>query len=469
MNNQNRTVSIELPMRLLFAILPLLCCMVWATDAADDWPQFRGPGGQGHADAADPPIRWSETENVAWKVAVAGRGWSSPVVLAGDVWVTTGVEQSATPEEHKERLGGHKYEDQLEVATSVSLRAVCIDRVSGRVRHDVELFHVERPDPIHRLNTYASPTPAIEPGRIWCDFGTNGTACLDTTDGQILWKRRLETDHQVGPGSSPVVYKSLLILTRDGCDRQYLTALDKRTGETVWRTDRPNFETDGEFKKAFSTPLFVEHSGRPQMIVPGARWVISYEPSTGKPLWRVDYVKGYSNIAQPVFGHGMVYVCTNGPGRQLWAIRVDGLGDVTDTHVAWIVRKQVPQRASPVLIGTDLYLVTDTGVISCLDALTGQSRWQARLEGNYSASPIYAGGRIYLFNEDAKTTIVAPDDELAVWGENSLSGRLTATPAVAGDAIFLRTESHLYRIEQRGFALDDAVEKRSSFSLLEAE
>ena len=299
------------------------------------------------------------------------------------------------------------------------------------------------------MNSYATPTPIVEPGRVYCDFGTYNTVCTNSDTGEILWKRRLPVEHQVGPGSSPVLFDDLLVLVRDGCDVQYVIALDKRTGKTIWKTDRPTIDLDNEFKKAFSTPLLVEHNGHRQMIVPGAKWVVSYDPATGKPIWRVNYVKGYSNIVRPVFGHGIVYVCTNGPGRQLWAIRVDGLGDITDTHVVWKVKRQMPNKASPLLVGNQIYAVTDNGIVTCLDALTGQILWTHRIGGNYAASPVYADGHIYVFSEEGKTSVFRPGKQHVALAENHIQGLLVASPAVAGKAIFLRTNTHLYRIEKR--------------------
>ena len=363
--------------------------------------------------------------------------------------MTTALETLATPEERKRRLAGNQYEATLELATSVSLRAICIHRQTGKLLHNVELSHVDAPEPIHTLNSYATPTPIVEPGRLYCDFGTYGTVCMNSATGAVLWNRRLPVEHQVGAASSPILCDNLLVLVRDGCDVQYVTALDKRTGETIWKTDRPPIDLDNEFKKAFSTPLLVEHIGRRQMIVPGAKWVVSYDPATGKPIWRVNYVKGYSNIVRPVFGHGMVYVCTNGPGRQLWAIRVDGLGDITDTHVIWKARRQIPNRVSPLLVGNEIYAVTDNGIVTCFDALTGQTRWSQRIGGNYAASPLHADGHIYVFSEEGKTSVFRSGKQPEMLAENHIQGRLVASPAVAGEAIFLRTDTHLYRIEKR--------------------
>ena len=436
-------------MQLRFLTILFLGCLVRPALTADDWPQFRGPTGQGLSNAENLPIAWSENQNVAWKTPIPGRGWSSPVVFRQNVWITTALETAASPEEKKQRLTGRKHEESLDVAKRVSFWTLCLDRSSGDVKHSTKLFEVEQPPPIHRLNGYASPTPVIESKHLWCDFGAFGTVCLDTATAKIVWQRKLPVDHEVGPGSSPIIQGDLLILTRDGCDRQYIAGLNKLTGQTVWKTDRPPIDMDDEFKKAFSTPLVCETSSGPQMIVPGARWVVSYDPSTGDPIWWAKYTKGYSIVPRPVFGNGVVYICTTSPGHQLWAIRTDGRGDVSDTHIEWTVKRQVPNKVSPLLVGADLYMVTDTGVATCLDTRTGKALWQKRLEGNFSASPLATPTHLYFFGEDGRTTVFDPADPAQPVSENRLPGQVVATPAVAGDTLLMRTETHLWAIRER--------------------
>ena len=433
-------------MRIRFLAIVLPGILVGPALAADDWPQFRGPTGQGLSSAEDLPVVWSENRNVAWKTPIPGRGWSSPVVSGQDVWVTTALETVAATEEKKQRLAGRKHEESLDVAKSVSFWALCIDRATGEVKRKVRLFQVDRPQPIHRINGYASPTPVIESGHLWCDFGASGTVCLGTATAKIVWKRELPVDHEVGPGSSPIIHGDLLIVTRDGCDRQYIAGLDKLTGQTVWKTDRPPIDLDDEFKKAFSTPLVCETASGVQMIVPGAQWVVSYDPSTGEPIWWANYTKGYSLVPRPVFGDGVVYICTTSPGHQLWAIRTDGRGDVTDSHVEWIVKRQAPNKVSPLLVGADLYMVTDTGVATCLDTRTGEARWQQRLEGNFSASPMATPTHLYFFGEDGRTTVIDRADPARTVSENRLPGQVVATPAAAGNTLFIRTDTHLWAI-----------------------
>jgi outer membrane protein assembly factor BamB len=308
----------------------------------------------------------------------------------------------------------------------------------------VDLFPWDKPDPVHWLNSYATPTPVVEPGRLYCDYGTFGTAAIDADTGKDLWKRRLPLDHQVGPGSSPIVVKDLLVLVRDGRDQQYVTALDKRTGETVWKSDRPRIDaTTGDFRKCFSTPLLVEVGGRTQMVVTGPQWIVSYEPETGKELWRVNDGNGFSAAPRPVYGNGMAYVSTGNTGGspQLWAIRVPGAGnddkatgDITATHVAWKLTAGIPMMPSPILVGTDLYVLSDNGFVSRVDALSGKVEKKQRAGGNHCASPVWAEGRLYCFRESL--------------AENPLDGAVFASPAFVGSAIYLRTDTHLYCIRE---------------------
>jgi len=431
---------------------PLLLAAIAFPDAApaEDWPQFRGPRGDGLSTAAGLPLEWSPTLNVRWKVRTPGLGRSSPVVLGDRVWMTTADETPASPEELALRMADLPEPGQLYVARRVSLRVLCLDRTSGKLLHDVELFRVENPDPIHRLNSYASPTPAAEPGRVYCDFGTYGTACIDAATGRVVWKTRLSADHVLGPGSSPVLVKDLVVLVRDGSDAQYVAALDKTTGKTAWRTDRPPVQTETSYeKKAYSTPLVIQAAGRTQIAVPGAQWVCSYDPADGSEVWRVRHGRGYSLAPSPVYGRGMVYVCTGYQVAELLAIRVDGRGDVTDTRVAWKAKGQVPLVSSPILVGDELYCASDSGIVSCFDAESGKLHWRERIGGNHLASPLAADGRLYFFNREGKTTVLKPGKHFVRLAENPLEGPLAATPAVAERAIYLRTDAHLYCIEKQ--------------------
>ena len=398
-----------------------------AKEAEGNWPQFRGPAGNGHCDATGLPLTWSETRNVTWKTPIHNRGWSSPVIWGNQIWMTTADKK------------GKK------------LFAVCVDRTTGKIVHDVKVFDVARPQRITPMNSYASPTPVIEAGRVYVHYGTYGTACLDTKTGRVLWARRdMKCDHHMGPGTSPIPWGKLLIVPVDGCDVQYVAALDRATGKTVWKTDRSvDYTKVSRYtRKAFCTPTVIESAGRRQLISPCSKAIIAYDPDTGKELWKVRH-SGWSMVPRPLFGHNLVYLVMDYDYPELWALRADGRGDVTGTHIAWKLKKPVPGKPSFLLIDDLLFLVSDKGTAACLEAKTGRIVWQQRIGGQYSASPLYADGRIYLFSERDGTTVIEPARKYKLLATNRLDGRVMASCAVAGKALFLRTETHLYRIEKQ--------------------
>ena len=426
------------------------------------WPQFRGPGGEGIVAQTGLPLEWSETKNIVWKVPVAGLGWSSAVIQGNQVWITTAVElpmppaaaaatpaapvpaapAAATPPKTEGDASPAPAPKPADVYPPISLRAICLDRESGKTIHDVEIFQIENPGRIHKKNSHASPTAVIDGDRIFLHFGKHGTACI-TTDGKIVWKmRELIYDHRHGPGGSPVVYGDLLLLSCDGTDVQFVVALDKATGAIRWKTSR-------EGRMAYTTPLLVEIDGVTQLISSGGDGVMGYEPATGKELWKCKY-DGYSLVPRPVVGHGMTYICTGYDNPGLVAVRLGGSGDVTATHLAWEIKKTyAPRNASPILVGGELYMASDNGIGTCVDAKTGETIWQERLGGNFSASLLLADGRIYMLDEDGRCLVIAPGKEYKLLAENLVEGRTLASLSVAGKSFFLRTDTHLYRIEQK--------------------
>ncbi len=415
-------------LRTLFSAVMIGLFFAWhSTSAAENWPEFRGPQGNGHAAEAQLPLTWSETENVSWKTPIHGKGWSSPVVWGSQIWMTT-----ATADGHK-------------------LSVICVDKQSGKILHDFVLFEVEKPGFCPEMNSYASCTPAIEEGRVYIHFGSYGTACLDTATARPIWVRQdLPCDHHRAPASSPIIYENLLILTFDGFDLQYLVALDKASGRTVWKKDR-NLEyriDNGDIKKAYSTPTVFEIGGRQQLISPSASATVAYDPRTGDELWRVNS-GGMNAAARPLYGHGLIYANTAAGGFKTFAVRPDGQGDITDSHVAWKFSRTSPTRPSQLLAGDFLYLVNDDGIAACLDAKTGEEQWTTRIGGKYSASPLYCQGRVYFFDEDGKTHVIQAGNEYKLLATNELDGGCMASAAVSNDALFLRTKSHLYRIEKQ--------------------
>jgi outer membrane protein assembly factor BamB len=398
------------------------------------WPEFRGPHGTGRADSRGLPLTWSETTNVRWKAPVHGRAWSSPVVLDNQVWVTTATEDGK------------------------QLFALALDQQTGKVVHDLKLFDVATPQYAHPFNTYASPTPAIEPGRVYVTFGSPGTAAIDTATGKVIWERRdFECNHYRGAGSSPVIFRDLVLLHFDGSDLQYVVALDKRTGKTVWKTDRSiDFkdlgpdgkpQAEGDLRKAFATPQIVDVHGAPVFISQGAKAAYAYDPFTGKELWRVEERTNHSASTRPVAGFGLVFLPTGFPKGELLAVRPDGRGDDTGTHVAWRLTRGVPNKPSVLLVDDLLYMTTDAGVASAVEAKTGEVVWTGRIGGTHSASPVFADGRVYFFSEDGKTTVVEAGRRFKVLAENQLGDGFMASPAIAGKAFILRSRTHLYRVE----------------------
>jgi outer membrane protein assembly factor BamB len=407
---------------LVLALLWILSPLAFAAE----WSQFRGPNGDGHSAATDLPLSWTETENVTWKVPVRGRGWSSPVVWKDQIWLTTAPEDGA------------------------QMSALCFDAKTGKTLHDLPMF--ERTIPVAGLprNTYATPTPVIEDGRVYIHFGTHGTACLDTKTGKKLWERLdLKCQHFRRPASSPILHDDILILIFDGFDVQYVIGLDKNSGKTLWKTDRNiTYGTDnGDWKKAFATAAVVELAGKTQIVCPSAAATIAYEPATGKEIWRIRH-GGMNAAARPISGHGLVFVSAPYGGANLLAMRPDGTGDITKSHIVWTYKKSVPKHGSQLLVDDLIYMVSDDGVASCLEAKTGKKVWIQRLGGKYSASPIYAGGRIYFFSEKGVCPVITTGRDYKLLATPTLKEGFMASPAVLDNAFIFRTIHHLYRVEK---------------------
>ena len=417
-----------------------------SADADESWWQFRGPSGEGRVISQDLVQVWSESQNIAWKTPIHDRGWSSPVISGEHIWLTTATRD------------GHR------------LYAVCIEKNSGKIVFDQHLFDVESPQKITDENTYATPTPVAYQGHVIVHFGTYGTACLKSDTGEILWKRRdLNCDHEVnaGPASSPTIIDNKLVVHVDGRDVQYIIALNPLTGETIWKTERSR-DFGGipvNQRKAFCMPFpFQTDEGLQQILSPGGRAIYSYDLH-GNELWRVEH-RGFSVAPRPVYGQGMAFSLIDRDNPELWAIRVNGKGNVTETHVAWKEFRSMPQRCSPIFLKGLLYLVNREGIASCLEAETGELVWRERLPGRYSASPIYLNDRIYFFNEDSEAHLIRPGRKFEKLGTNSLyPDRLLASPAVDGDSLIIRTEKYLYRV-QEGKTNPNPMKPRNSLSEL---
>lgn len=387
---------------------------------AEPWRQFRGDN-QGRASVESAPLKWTDdSENIAWKTPIKGLGWSSPVVADGRIWLTTATEDG------------------------LSFRLISLDLATGKQLTDLELFRREKPLRIHSKNSHASPTVVLVDDHVYAHFGTYGTACVKT-DGKIVWKTSIEYKHVHGPGGSPVVHDDLLLINCDGGDKQFVIALNRMTGEEAWRTDRP--ANKGK-KFAFSTPRIIPDERGALLVSPGAGGVSAYEPTTGKQVWRVDYPGGYSVVPQPVLGDGLLYVSSSFDRPVLYAIRTAAAtGNISDSHVAWTMPRGAPHTATPLLVGDELYVVSDGGVATCLDAKSGEVHWTQRLGGKFSASPLFAAGRIYMLNEEGVMKVLAPEKTYRELAENKLPGRTLATPAFVDNSMLIRNETHLYRIE----------------------
>lgn len=387
-----------------------------------DWPQFRGPTGQGIAPGRL-PTEWGPDKNVVWKTGIPGRGWSSPVVAAGKVFLTTAVPQEGSKDQ--------------------SLRALAIDAARGTILWDVEVFHQDAKAPrVHNKNSHASPTPVVSGDRLFVHFGHQGTACLDFA-GKILWQNRsLKYAPVHGNGGSPIILGSLLVFNADGSDRQSIVALDAKSGELRWQTDR-----SWKYVKGFSfdTPLAIEVAGRTQLVSAASGGVGGYDAETGKEIWHARY-DGYSLVPRPIYAKGLVILSSGYDSPKLFAISPDGNGDVSETHVAWSGLGKAPHNPSPLAVGDELYVVADKGFATCLDVRSGKVHWQERLDGDYSASPTFAAGKVYFTSEAGLTTVVDASTTFHRVAQNDIAERTFASFAADGEALLLRTEKHLYRI-----------------------
>ncbi|GAB4142559.1 MAG: PQQ-binding-like beta-propeller repeat protein [Planctomycetaceae bacterium] len=391
------------------------------------WNQFRGPNGDGKSTAKNIPAKIGENQHVTWKTKIHGKGWSSPVVWKNQIWM-----QTAT-------VDGHE------------LFAVCVDAKTGKIIHDIKVFDVEKPRFCHPTNSYASPTPYIEEGRIYVHFGAYGTACLDTNNGRILWTRRdFKSDDFRGPASSPIVHGNTLFVNFDGVDFQFVVALDKNTGKTIWKRDRTiNYGTDnGDRKKAYGTPALINVNGQMQLISPAAVETIAYNPKNGDELWRVRH-GGMNAAARPLYEHGLVYISAGSGNKQLIALKPNGKGDITTTNIVWSTGSSVPRRASQIIVGDLFFMINDKGVASCLDAKTGKPYWTKRLQGAYWASPVYVDGKIYCFSKEGRVPVFKASKTFELLADNKFDDGFNASPAFVDDAMILRTFTHLYRIEAK--------------------
>ena len=414
------------------------------TSRAGEWPEFRGPTGQGHADHEQIPLTWSASQNVTWKQPIPGLAWSSPVIHAGRIYLTTAIDATPAGADRKDNL-------------TIELGAICLDEKTGKTLWQKKLFTQQGDVEFHNKNSHASPTPIVHQEALYVHYGPHGTARL-TLAGEVVWTQTLPYLPTHGNGGSPALAGEVLVICCDGHDEQYAVGLETSTGRIRWKTDR---EIESRRGFSFGTPLVIEVNGQPQAICPASDAVYAYAPATGEEIWRVQYPNGYSVTPRPVYGNGLLYVCTGFERPSLFAIDPTGRGDLTETHVRWRTNKNVPHSASPLLVDKNLFFVADKGIARCVDALTGEDHWQERLGGNYSASPLYANGRVYFQDENGECIVVAASSTYQELARNQLveDERTFASYAVSDGALFIRSEHHLFRIEDEKTAAIPASSK----------
>jgi len=389
---------------------------------ADDWPEFRGPGAQGDAGAINLPVEFGPGKNLKWKIAVPGAGWSSPVITDGRIYLTTAIAKDA----------------------GLSLMALCFDADTGRMIWNRSLFSVIKAPHMHRKNSQASPTPIVNGRRLYIHFGHMGTACLDL-NGKVIWKNdTIKYPPVHGNGGTPVLVNGKLIFSCDGAKDPFVIALNAQTGKPLWRTPR---SANAKKKFSFCTPLVVKLGKETQVILPGSDMIGAYDHDNGKEIWRVAY-NGYSVVPRPVSGHGMVFFSSGFDRPTAMAVKLGGQGDVTASHLTWTIKKGAPHTPSMLIDGDELYMVSDGGIASCVDAKRGIIHWNERLGGGYSASPIIAGGRIYFINEAGIASVLALGKIFKLLGKNDLGERTLASPSVADRALFIRTAKHIWRFQR---------------------
>lgn len=427
--------------------LALLTNLVHAQPQA--WPQWRGADASGHAHSGNFPKHWALGKNILWKASLPGRGHSSAVHENGLIWITTAMETPASAEEREERLKDNGGLATVNVLSEVSLRALRIDPQSGEILLNLEIFRKKQPQWVHNLNSYASPSPLIEDGRVYLHFGAYGNACLDAQSGKLLWKNNqpeLWVMHENGPGSSPILWENLMIFHLDGSDRQSVVALFKDTGEIAWQTKRSGeMRENPQFQKSYSTPIIHTMNQKPVLVSCGADWVYGYNPRTGEELWKLKYgILGFSNVSRPIAGHDMFYLSTCFMKAEIHAYRYEGL----DTpELVWKMTKGAPKMPSPLLVGKQLYVMNDGGILTCVDARTGELHWRERIGGEFSSSPTFANGLLYFSDREGKTIVIKPGKELKVIAENQIDGTAhMASITPYQNSFLLRSEKGLYRI-----------------------
>ena len=407
------------------------------------WPDKNGPTLDGivpAAEAARVPLEWDEAsgKNIVWKTPLEDDGHSTPVIGGDRIWFT-----SATKDGKKQYVYG-------------------IDRATGKIVHHLLVFENPTPEELgNPLNNYAAPSPVLEADALYVHFGTYGTARIDPATAKVVWQRRdINVRHYRGPGSSPVIHGDLLILTFDGINEQFVTALDKKTGATVWKTNRTTDYGDldkdgqptreGDMRKAYHTPSVFEMGGNEVLVSVGSRAAFGYDAKTGKELWTVKH-GGFNAAIRPLKEGNVLILNTGSERAHTVGVRIDDKmkGDITESHVLWDREKRNASESCPLIVKGLLFQVTRGGVVTCTKATTGEDLWEDRFEGKHLPSPIAAGDRIYFFNDRGEGTVIRAADKFEVLARNKLADGMTSSPVVADGALYLRTTTALYRIESK--------------------
>lgn len=402
----------------------LFCLLANATTAAETWPQFRGPSGQGIASGPG-PLKWGKDNGIAWKVPLAALGWSSPVIADGKIILT----------------GSRKDGD------TIHLTAFALDVATGKKLWNIDLFKptAEETAALHGKNSLASSTPVIADGVVYVHFGHMGTAALRIDDGKVIWKTQVSYKPMHGNGGSPVIVGDLLVVNADAEIDPTILAFCRKDGGIAWRTPRGQ-EVRSKF--SFSTPLVVETDGRTEILSAASGMIGAYAPGDGRLLWKVTYGEGYSVVPRPVVADGMAYVATGYNVPKLLAIRLgDATGDVTKTHIAWEVTRRMPKTPSMIATNGQILVLDDTGTLTSLNAKSGKPAWNEKLAGNFSASPILTGETLYAVTEDGVCYVVKISPDAAkIEFETDIAERTLASPVLLDGALYLRTENHLWKI-----------------------
>jgi outer membrane protein assembly factor BamB len=398
-----------------------------------DWTHFRGSNLNGIAENENIPLKWDDSV-IKWKTEIHDNGYSSPVVYNNQIWVTTAKSDGK------------------------ELFAVCIDFKTGKIVYDIKVFTPDEIPGKHSINTYASPTACIEKGFVYVHYGSMGTACINTGNGSIVWKRiDFKCKHVQGPASSPVIYKNLLILHFEGTDVRYLVALDKTNGKQVWRSDRPAemYEQIAEIgRKAYITPILMNVKGRDMLISNGSTVCIAYDPNTGKEIWRVAG-GAESTISMPFTEKGIVYwytgfvVDSDGTNfTEMYAVNPDGSGDITGTNILWKKKDGLSRNQSltPVIKDGLIYTVNTRNMMMCLDAETGAEIWSAHVTSNFDSSPLFVNGNVWFFSVKGDAIAIKAGRKYYVVADNQMDSGIWATPAVLRNSVILRTQKYLYKI-----------------------